>query len=117
MDDLTIVKRCAEAMGWQNVRVNVLAMPGIHKHPPFVVSSATGTSVDELYDPLHDDAQAMALVKKFHLIVEPSGMTATSVWWVQAWHNDRMKWEGAENADLNRAICECIANLKSESGE
>ena len=96
MTDLEIVKKCAEKMG-----VNLF------------VSGATGQLVyldageTYEYDPLHDGAQAMDLVKKFRLDID-SGFDSS---------DDGEGWTvcgtGAvvKNADLNRAICECVARL------
>lgn len=58
----------------------------------------------EIYDPLHDDAQAMALLKRF-----PS----ECLWAMQI---NRIKSKNPtipEPLDLNRAIVECVANLVS----
>ena len=92
MTDLEMTRLCAESMGlWfghsksddtDNLYVSKTAISG-----PW-----------EVYDPLHDDAQAMALVKKFpgyclhaltcELEVEP------------------------EKRDFNRAIVECVAKMQ-----
>lgn len=101
MTDLDIVMRCAIRMGYC-----------------FLASKAgdilkvRDTSIDSgdqwvIYNPLHDDAQAMALVKKFGLSICYDETAA-----------DTHRWEsfGKENKstfakDLNRAICECVAAL------
>ena len=78
LNDDEVTKSCAEAMGW------------------------TSRFVD--YDPLHDDAQCMALVKKFninicwHEINIPSNFQPTIYMWLRD--------------DLNRAICECVADMQ-----
>ena len=62
------------------------------------------------YDPLHDDAQAMALVKKFKLDIDYGQGVE---WHVSDQHSDS-EYEGyhsAMNPDLNRAICECVAKM------
>jgi hypothetical protein len=65
----------------------------------------------EGYNPLHDDAQAMALVKRFRITVDsstwPSGDRAR---WLAMIDVDGKKTI-ATNLNLNRAICECVANL------
>lgn len=95
MTDLEITKACAEAMGFK-----------LRRGPPdfeYIEIEPNG----EYYNPLHDDAQAMALVKKFRLHIDSNiSKTAWSVFW--------MSWGGDEtvvNANLNRAICECVAKL------
>lgn len=103
MTDLEITRLCAEAMGLY-----------------------IGADAEEFgfprwqhimrYDPLHDDAQAMALVKKFRL-------TITLRDYVYA--PNRHEWNVAVGAgpieayetDLNRAICECVARMqKAKNG-
>lgn len=66
---------------------------------------ATGPFMRE-YDPLHNDEQAMALVKKFRLSVGPGDGADWTVW-----DNDNSAVEQANNPNLNRAIVECVANL------
>ena len=68
------------------------------------------------YDPLHDDAQAMALVKKFQLdIVAPAGRKYTA-WWAHQVIGFNFRGEpivsyGGNHENLNRAICECVAKM------
>ena len=101
MTDIEIIKKCAEAMGIDVVEVSRgLAIPYDNFNEP-----------QPFYDPLTDDAQAMALVKKFGLIIEPDGVMPTTEWWVQVWVSDEIRWTGVANKDLNRAICECVARL------
>lgn len=59
-----------------------------------------------LYDPLHDDREAMGLVKRFCLMVH----TYTSGKYKGLWRVTTAKTE-ASNRDLNRAIVECVAKL------
>jgi hypothetical protein len=87
MTDLEMTKLCAEAMGT----------------PPWVVGDQYPDS--EWFWPLRHDAQAMALVKRFRL----------DIWWP---FNAEGGWRcavggkrPAENADLNRAIVECVASM------
>jgi hypothetical protein len=67
------------------------------------------------YDPLHDDAQAMALVKKFELTCQmqhgmrgPSGAWANIKFWRVFGPTDP-----ADSEDLNRAIVECVAKMQA----
>ena len=96
MTDLEITKLCAEAMGldWTEAVQHIWDMSPPHKEDP--------------YDPLHDDAQAMALVKRFGL----------NIWFNEhSWpwrvvggaHDEGDVW----NTDLNRAICECVAKMQA----
>ena len=91
MNDLEITRLCAEAMGLKTAPERSKAFS----------ETASGLWCDGFvfYDPLHDDAQAMALMKKFpgaclddfDLYVIMRGMDAPM--------------------DLNRAICECVAKM------
>lgn len=94
MTDLEITRLCAEALG---IRVRLWGDTPASK---CWVYGATVT-----YAPLHDDAQCMALVKKFRLQIDP--------------HDDR--WNvalpditGALEEDLNRAVCKCVAQTQQE---
>jgi hypothetical protein len=61
------------------------------------------------YNPLHDDAQAMALVKRFKLnIAQLSGDQCQVFSPLDAGHILQ-----ADSKDLNRAVCECVAKLKT----
>ena len=99
MTDLEMTKLCAEAMWidtrspWEAWWRGVASRPTLKDYPPF--------------DPLHDDAQAMALVKKLELDIshcEPSG------WIVFSGDGDGID---AIAEDLNRAIVECVAKMQS----
>ena len=81
MTDLEITLLCAEAMGYK---------PGEHYH----------------WRPLHDDAQAMALVKKFRLNIHAHD----EQWKVEEWGDDGAM---ALHETLNRAICECVAKMQA----
>ena len=86
MTDLEITKLCAEAMGvdFSKGYATLMCM-----------------ECDEYgitYAPLHDDAQAMALLKRFRLDLTISAML--------------FNWSrGHGEHDLNRAICERVANM------
>lgn len=85
MDDLTIIKACAEAMGY-------------------------GDLVGPHYNPLTDDAQAMALVKALR-------MTIVSMHYGEKWHAIIPSAPfncDAIDPDLNRAICLAVAQRGKE---
>ena len=103
MTDLEITRSCAEAMGHEMGGVMSLADP-----ERVYAKNAEGFNdgTYSLYNPLHDDAQAMALVKKFNLwISAPHGLCN---WWSVS--SDESWAEYAQ--DLNRAICECVAKMQ-----
>lgn len=104
MTDLEITRLCAEAM------FNPIDKPiesrgqlFICYHPLYEV-----LPLYHPYDPLHDDAQAMALVKTFGI-----GITCVSLGgklgdeWKVYLGSFR-----AKDSNLNRAICECVAKMQ-----
>ena len=94
MTDLEITKACAEAMELPVTLRGDAWYEGI-------------TTIGRLYNPLHDDAQAMALVKRFSIAVY------TDV------ENLRGKWRAGNrlavgiHGNLNHAICECVAEMQA----
>ena len=56
------------------------------------------------YHPLTDDAQAMALVKKFHLMIRPPDGVED-----YEWSAIDLNGDGISSKDLSRAIVECVA--------
>lgn len=63
------------------------------------------------YDPLHDDAQAMALLKRFGLFL---GRFSDGMWCVDSPLQEEQMCS-YRNCDLNRAICECVAHTQNKS--
>ena len=108
MTDLEITKRCAEAIG-----IDKKFWPMRFSAPDmFGDESIFVTSIEKpTYNPLLDDAQAMALVKKLELrLQEPEALpSADRRWRVTCWLPTKSV---AQNVDLNRAICECVAKLE-----
>ncbi len=98
MGDLEKVRLCAEAMGYTEIGCHFGGMPCFAKEVG-------------VYDPLTDDAQAMALVKRFGFDIEPPGSRCAG-WtvWKYAENNSHIE---ASNADLNRAIVDCVAALQA----
>jgi hypothetical protein len=109
MTDLEMVKRCAERFGFEPYEDQSqwkLEAPAI----ACKLGKWSGECI--VYNPLTDDAQAMALVKRFNLSITPDGDCS---WWdVEAWgfssaHINVIS--AAQNKDLNRAVCECVARM------
>lgn len=100
MTDLEITRLCAEEMGI-TLDEDMLS-DGLLEYWGSEGSSRS-------YNPLHDDAQAMALVKKFLLSVGFDGG------WACVKNDGRgMLQSGAYHyPDLNRAICECVAKMQA----
>jgi hypothetical protein len=95
MSDVELIKKCAYKMGGD--------------------VSQTGSTIrlyGAAYDPLHNDAQAMALVKKFELVlfrVHHPETPDIRRWQARPYQNQNTPT--ISSADLNRAIVECVANL------
>ena len=104
LSDLEVTRACAEAMGfelndpglpmhfrgvdWQDFRGN--------KHPTWI-----------RYNPLRDDSQAMALVKRFQPGIQPPDLMKNQLKWTVCLSAGN--W--IEHSDLNRAICLCVAKM------
>jgi len=102
MTDAEINSKCAERMGIPYQRANNDSFVARMDHPT--------QTYNGIYDPLHDDAQAMALVKKFNLHI--SSMPPEYLWaanWFKG--GEHCSSFSATDKDLNRAICDCVANL------
>lgn len=90
MNDLEITKLCAEAMGRKIVCEWVLLK----------------------YNPLHNDAQAMALVKRFHIQIWPEVKRSLREHIYTGWTTFIFGTGTATSTNLNRAICECVAKMQ-----
>lgn len=127
-EDIELTKLCAEAMGYESLDVGYTdgedetprqreldASQWMHRHGlwsvgEYWINEAAGSWITRSdYDPLHNDAQAMALVKRFKL----------DVWWPfsgQTWRcSDGTTTRPTEHEDLNRAICLCVAQMHRRS--
>jgi hypothetical protein len=101
MTDIEMTRLCAEAMGY-----SVIATPGEFNAAP------TALLVDELqtsYDPLHNDGQAMALVKQMNLSITRGGEATDSPWWKVS---SALLMRSRTSNDLNRAIVEAVAKMR-----
>ena len=98
MTDLEIIRLCADAMGL-DVKDGSLASE-VHGQTYFVL--VNGNEYTRQFNPLYDDAQAMALVKRF-----PQETYAVF----------RLALKGlrfqSDPFALNRAICECVAKMQN----
>ena len=93
MTDLEITKLCAEAMGIDFSKG---------------YASITCKECEEYgvpYNPLHDDAQAMALVKKLAMTLYRSH---EGEWTAKVPYRSDM----SRNSNLNRAVCQCAARIQ-----
>jgi len=112
MTDLEMVKRCAEKMEYTyNAQHQQIGLPVWLDR-----ESRNGSGIlSGEYDPLHDDAQAMALIRQFKIKLE---FRQGNNWWVYitktGWNKgpvSRIIAQSSWCADLNRAIVECVSRL------
>ena len=103
MTRVEVVKLCASAMGIKLARYG----------EQLVVKTVDLDSLlfddPEFYNPFEDDSQAMALVKKMGLDIA----RRKDCWMVRKGEfsvSSRNRSEDGISSDLNRAICECVAN-------
>jgi len=104
MTNLEITKLAAEAMGYRVDEWDVEHGKGWWSHLP--------AQHGVWYNPLHDDAQAMALVKK----LRPANLSYNIFAGKWSIHTLRDPETGKQfeafDSDLNRAICECVARMQ-----
>ena len=121
MTDLEITELCAEAMGWKHLGAVGVEPPRQGEPDPKGLWCLSGGNdwwedpeghavcarCSGIPDPLHDGAQAMALVKRFCLnlyAIKADGGT-----WICKTPDEDFVGRGF---DINDAICECIAKMQ-----
>ena len=106
MADLTdkeIVAACARAIGVQpHPMWNAAKWPT----PDFFGTHG-------VFNPLTDRAQAMELVIRLGMCIEPNGFPPVS-WTLRGWMCTKRAWNTVTNKDLLRAICLCAARVQLE---
>lgn len=110
LTDLEITKLCAEAME------DPTSLPGSSEiwdvdicYLPGTGSQKITQRVRSAYDPLRNDAQAMALMKNLQLSCD--WRPSLGDWFVHSKVNTLMN---VSATDLNRAICKCVARIQLE---
>lgn len=99
MTEYQMMLLCAEAMGWRTHAVSSKI---------FYCPDEQDSVPKSVWNPLKDDFQAMALVKKLGLnFTAPT--TDDKQWYVWTYR----KGEIVEDADLNLAIVKCVAHMQS----
>lgn len=98
MTDIEIIKKCADRMDYKVA----LDIHGTF----FFVTDGTKQPERHDYNPLTDDAQAMALVRRFNICIDQGRFDhcCASIRQLNIIYS-------ATSPDLNRAICECVARL------
>ncbi len=107
MTDLEKVRLCAEAMGYSALRYSQGVVQQSSSSGIYVVDKADQRGYKE-YDPLTDDAQAMALVKRFGLHIYINSFIEPNTWVVSS-----KVGVAGEDTDLNRAIVSAVAALQA----
>jgi hypothetical protein len=104
MTDLEMTRLAAEAMGLGVGLPHAALMPS-------AVYISLRSLPSYIYDPLHDDAQAMALVKKCNIeIFRPWDESCWGAWWHRSDDKPEIK---VRHHDLNHAIVECVAQIQA----
>ncbi len=126
MTDLDMTRMCAEAMGFDYVidydivdnkeRSWINIAKGAYPTGPYGQPSP-----EKRYDPLHDDAQAMALVKKlelcifndeFHTLTTATSTGRRVLEWI-VYYDGCLEKDRIKGFDLNRAIVECVSKMQN----
>jgi hypothetical protein len=115
LDDLTATRLCAEAMGWECKGPLEGNFGGEDRHyrvyengePIYGIGDGW---VMQKYRPLHDDAQAMALVKRFMLAVD---FFVQKVSAPPTHPQDIFVYFDEDGEAANRAIVYCVAKMQS----
>ena len=109
--DAEITRACAEAMGYRE-RTDMTCGPS------FIMVFSQADSDTFLYDPLHDDEQMVALVKKLFieiLVDGPAGRSEDWTWTARIGGYNELPISISHGHDLNRAVCVCVARLAKEA--
>ena len=120
MTDLEITKLCAEAMGMRSFQWfpsgDYPDQNGTYEISGNEIMRLEGNPLGGYnryaYDPLHDDAQAMALAKRFHIDTS-SFLNLDGRWVWQCRHDKDVAWTDPHH-DLNRVVCECVAEMQKD---
>lgn len=108
MTDLEITRMCAKAMGLETV--DVWGHPHIRHSKWYDRDTSDEHGALKAYNPLTDDAQAMALVKRFGLNISYHyGKNIVRV-------SDGLTIKTPYRDNLNKAICECVVKMVAWNG-
>lgn len=109
LSDLEITKLCAKAMGIKLARCQDGSLDLILGSAYYFGEGGNRIA----YEPIKRDAQAMALVKKFHIY--QAWDLKGEIWECELWqqHPKSIGYRSF-GPDLNRAICECVAKMTAK---
>ena len=108
MTDLEIVRLCAEAM---ELQYHIANIEDEHEVWVRLQPAKPPTIYSYRYDPINDDAQCMALIKRFRLEIlwQEEGETVRA----------RYPWSVPDlmtgyYCDINRAVCLAVARMQAD---
>lgn len=103
MNDIDLTKKCADAMG-----IPVKAFPANTIEYYWRIEPACFVN----YNPLHNDAQAMALIRKFELDMHVHHSPEQGkICYASHWDGPERRDAYAYDVELNRAIVKCVAKI------
>lgn len=112
MNDFVMTQLCADAMG---ITLQFIGPPEFQWEKPHYCIPFPGEGPNQRYDPFNDDAQAMALVKKFHICCNHDNGRGWEAQWFGSYDGKvPAKTHYVEHPDLGRAIVECVAQMQLE---
>jgi hypothetical protein len=106
--DIELTRACAEAIGLQQHTRD--GIPQVASDHGIYVCTDHGRDYD-IYDPIADSSQAMALVTRFKLSVRYNPFTDT--WFVKKFGVMGRKEIDVWHPDLNRAIVRCVSQMRT----
>ena len=128
LTDLDMTKLCAEAMGWKHLGAVGVEPPNSGQPDPKGLWCLSGGNdwwqdpkgfkvcapCSGIPDPLNNDVDAMALAKKLYISMSaPDGETSGWDCYTAQFLNGDPQYACSSNADLNRAIVECVAKMQA----
>lgn len=114
LSDLELTKLCAEAMGYDDVHIAYGCMG-----TAYVKYGGRSVTQGTEFRPLKDDAQAMALVRRFEISIAWSWASQVGCMSkAEAQRDEEMRHDkiACIHKDLNRAIVECVAKMRQQHG-
>ena len=106
MTDLEITRLCAEAMDFPEDESATHAIS--YRQEGHIWIRHEADAIGRMYHPLHDDAQAMALVKKMEIDIT---YFRGSMIYRASHYPSGTKVLGAT---LNMSVCECVAKMQAQ---
>ena len=116
MTDLEIVRLCAQAMG-----MAIGECISEYRGGPRILRATPEGALHEIpYDPLHDDGQCMALLKRLDIVLlkpHKKWQAILAKDWNGGERGSVFHAPYGEDENLNRAVCECVAKHEPTDGE